>query len=120
MWRTRFRYFEKSTITATFDACPARLVPPPRESTGASGARQVLGGAPPPARAEGGGGDRRRAVRRQVDPVGGGEPAHRQEAGDATAARHVGLQAVDGVEQVDEVPRDVRVLARRDLEAARG
>jgi hypothetical protein len=37
---TRFRYFEKSIITATLQHCPARLVPPPREMTGASYSRQ--------------------------------------------------------------------------------
>ena len=29
-------YFEKSSTTATLQHCPARLVPPPRERTGAS------------------------------------------------------------------------------------
>src|ERR1051325_3962505 len=32
---TRFRYFEKSSTTATLQHCPQRLVPPPRGSTGA-------------------------------------------------------------------------------------
>ena len=36
----RCRYFEKSITTATLQHWPARLVPPPRERTGASCARQ--------------------------------------------------------------------------------
>ena len=37
----RLRYFEKSSTTATFTAWPARLVPPPRETTGASCSRHA-------------------------------------------------------------------------------
>ena len=36
----RFMYFEKSSTTATLQLWPARLVPPPRESTGAPWRRQ--------------------------------------------------------------------------------
>ena len=37
----RCRYFEKSMTTATLQHCPARLVPPPRDSTGAPWRRQT-------------------------------------------------------------------------------
>ena len=37
--RIRFMYFEKSKTTATLQHCPARLVPPPRLSTGAPNCR---------------------------------------------------------------------------------
>src|SRR5438128_112788 len=38
---TRFMYFEVSMTTATLQHCPARLVPPPRASTGALYARHL-------------------------------------------------------------------------------
>ena len=38
MW---FRYFDQSMTTAVLQHCPARLVPPPRESTGAENWRQT-------------------------------------------------------------------------------
>ena len=37
----RLRYLEKSRTTATLQHWPARLVPPPRDSTGTSCARQT-------------------------------------------------------------------------------
>jgi len=38
----RFRYLEKSSTTAALHPWPARLVPPPRESTGAPNLRQTV------------------------------------------------------------------------------
>ena len=32
---TPWQYFDQSIMTAALQACPARLVPPPRETTGA-------------------------------------------------------------------------------------
>ena len=37
----RFMYFEKSRMTATLQHWPARLVPPPRGSTGAPNSRHA-------------------------------------------------------------------------------
>ncbi len=36
------QYFDQSMITATLVTCPPRLVPPPRESTGAPCRRQAV------------------------------------------------------------------------------
>jgi hypothetical protein len=38
---TSWQYFDQSMTTAALHACPARLVPPPRDTTGASCSRQT-------------------------------------------------------------------------------
>ena len=44
---TRRQYLDQSITTATLQVCPARLVPPPRDTTGAPCSRQTATAATP-------------------------------------------------------------------------
>src|SRR5436853_1506757 len=61
--------------------------------------------------------DRGRTVRRQIDAVRVREAGCSEETGDAPATRDVGLQHVDGADQIPKIARHVRVFAGRYLEA---
>src|SRR5207244_1775781 len=124
-----FRYFEKSRTTATLQHWPARLVPPPRGSSGARCSRQTRPVCMTASTGHGGGGvlagaevrhgatdvsaDLRRAVCGHLEAMLLRNGCRVEEAGVAAAARDVDLQAGDGVglQQVAEVGGDVCILA---------
>src|SRR5438094_216489 len=103
-----FRYFEKSSTTATLQHWPARLVPPPRGRSGASCSRQTRTASTTSSSG--------RAVSRELAPVRLGNRGDVEQAGDPAATRDVGLETVDDRRHALEVRHEVAVLAGRDLD----